>query len=113
MHGLVDLFWIRIAFLDQAHWQTMRAEHQMDSRAVRELPQHRSNPLNQCLNINWMVVEIIDRAFRWSGRWTPLSLIGDSAPFLHAAQRSGVRIMRIQRQQYDFVQRAGLTQRFN
>jgi len=46
----------------------MRAEHQMNARTVRELPQYGSDPLNQRLNIQRMVVKIVDRAFRRAPR---------------------------------------------
>src|SRR6266478_4306987 len=86
MHGLLDLFWIRVALLDQTHWQTVRAEHQMNPRAVRELPQHGSDSLNQRLNIQWMIVKIVDGALRrFPGCFSPCCLIGDPAPFLQAA----------------------------
>src|SRR6266478_7991134 len=111
MHGLLDLFWIRVALLDQTHWQTVRAEHQMNPRAVREMPQYRSNPLNQRLNIKRMIVEIVDGAFYWFPcRQFPLCLIGDPAPFLQAAECRRVRIVRIKRQQDDFVKLLRLAQ---
>ncbi len=42
----------------------MRAEHQLNPRTIRELPQHRSNPLDERLNIERVVVKIVDGAFR-------------------------------------------------
>src|SRR5712691_3135280 len=112
MHGLLDLFWIRIALLDQTHRQTMRAEYQMNSRTVRELPQYGSDPLNQRLNIQRVVVKILDRAlWRFGNGGSPLRLVGDPAPFIQAAQCSGVGIMRIEWQENDFIQRAGIAQR--
>src|SRR6266446_2236053 len=63
-YRLLDLLWIGVALFDQAHRQTMRAEHQMNPRTVRKLPQYRSNPLDQRLNIERMIVKIIDGTFR-------------------------------------------------
>src|SRR5260370_40569662 len=108
MHGLLDLFWIRIALLDQTHRQTVRAEYQMNSRTVRELPQYGSDPLNQRLNIQRVLVKIVDGAFRWFGTGvSPLRLIDDPAPFLQASQRRGVGIMRVEWQEDAFIQEAG------
>src|SRR5260370_35109985 len=111
MHGLLDLFWIRIALLDQTHRQTVRAEHQMDSRTVRELPQYGSDSLNQRLNIQRVVVKILDRAlWRFGNGVSPLRLVGDPAPFLQAAQSRGVGIMRVEWQEDDFLRPRGIRQ---
>ena len=90
----------------------MSAEDQMNPRTVRELPQHGSDPLNQRLNIQRMIVKIVYGAFRWPpGCLFPLRLVGDPAPLLQAAQCGGVGILRIKRQQNDFIQWPGLAQR--
>src|SRR5213082_1280527 len=109
-HRLLDLLRIRVALLDQTHWQTMSAEYQMNSRTVRKLPQYGSDSLNQRLNIEWMIVKIVDGALRSSpcGR-SPVCLIRDPRPFLQAAQCRSVGIVRIQRQQDDFIQRRSLS----
>ena len=92
----------------------MCAEHQMNTRTVRELPQYRTDPLNQRLNIQRMIVKIVDRAFRRAPRrLSPLCSIGDPAPFLQAAQCCRVRIMRIKRQQNDFIKWPRLAQRIH
>src|SRR5260370_11917648 len=109
MHGLLDLFWIRIALLEQIDGETVRVELQMNWRTVRELPQYGSDPLNQRLNIQRVLVKIVDGAFRWFGTGvSPLRLIDDPAPFLQAAQRRGVGIMRVEWQENEFIQPAGI-----
>src|SRR5260370_42401564 len=56
---LLDLFWIRVALFDQTHRQAVGAEHEMNPRTVRELPQHGADALNERLNVKWMTVEIV------------------------------------------------------
>src|SRR5690242_8153105 len=95
-HSRFDLFRIRVALLDQTHRQAVRAKNQVNSRTVRELSKYGSDPLNQCTDIQRMVMKIIDGAlWRFPRGWPPICLIRDPCPFLQAARRRGIGIMRI------------------
>ena len=61
-HRFFDLFRIRIAFFDQAHRQSVRAENQMNPRAIWKLPQNRTDALHQRLNVKRVIVKVINRA---------------------------------------------------
>ena len=84
----------------------MRAENQMNAGAVRKLPQHRANPLHQRLNVQRVIVEMVDGAFRRPA----VRLSIHAPPLFQAAQRRGVGIVRIQRQQHNFIERPCLAQ---
>ena len=60
------------------------------------------------LDVRRMIVEIFDHAFGWrSVGSSPLRASADAAPFLHAAERGGVGIVRVERQEHDFIERSG------
>src|SRR6266702_4807629 len=75
---LLDLLWIRVALFDQAHRQAVGAEHEMNPRTVRELPQHRADALNERVNVQGMIVEIVDGVYVGSA----IRLFINPAPFL-------------------------------
>src|SRR6266581_1721915 len=56
---LLDLLWIRVTLFNQAHRQAVGAEHEMNPRAVRELPQHGADALNERVNVPGGFVEIV------------------------------------------------------
>src|SRR3954451_8253446 len=62
-YSLLDLPRIRIALFDQAHRQSMRAEDQVNARAIRELPQHRADSLHHRLDVQRMTVELANGMF--------------------------------------------------
>src|SRR5207245_1963243 len=81
----------------------------MNARTVRELPQHRTNSLDQRLNIKRMVVKMIDRVL-----WRAAGGISiHPAPFLQAAECRGIRVVGIKRQKHDFIQWASPAQSFD
>src|SRR6266481_4706905 len=63
-HCLFDLLRIGVALFYQAHRQPMRAEDEMNARAVRELPQNRTDAFDQRLDVERMLVKMVDRTLR-------------------------------------------------
>src|SRR6266704_92825 len=77
-YGRLDLLWIRVAFFVQTHRQAVGAEHEMNPRAVRELPQHGADTLHERLNVQGVIVEIVDGVYGGSA----VRLFINPAPFL-------------------------------
>src|ERR1700692_2876846 len=110
-HGCFYLARVGIALFDQAHRQSVSAENQVNPRAVRKLPQHTTDVFNQTEDIQRMIVETFDHSFGWSAAGSrPLRAIRNAVPFFHAAERGGVGIVRVKRQQHNFVEWSGVAQ---
>src|SRR2546423_11048613 len=93
-YGRFNLIWVGVTFLDQTHGQPMRAEHQMNARAVRELPKHGADSLHQRLNVQRVIIELPNGMFLWF----PVRRTTDATPFFQATEGRSVRKVRIERQ---------------
>src|SRR6516165_4320237 len=87
----------------------MRAENQMNARAVGELPQHGADPFDQRLNVERMTVEMVNRTLRRPA----VRLSVYAAPFSQAAERRRKRVLRIKRQKHEFIERSCLAERLD
>jgi len=106
-HGLLNVARVRIAVFNQAHWQAVRAEDEMNARAVRKLSQAFANVGDQRLDVQRVVEEMFDGALGEA----VLRLAVDAAPFFQAAKRGGVGIMRVKRKKDQFIEPVGLFDR--
>src|SRR5258708_19382462 len=62
-HGLLNVTGVRIAVFNQAHWQAVRAEDEMNARAVRKLSQAFANVGDERLDVERVVEERFTVAF--------------------------------------------------
>src|SRR5262249_8830344 len=89
--------------------QSVSTEDEMDSRTIWKLPKADSDFLNERLNIQRMIVKLANRFLRRPAFWLAVNWL----PFFQAAQRGGVRKMRINRQQNNSIELPGGAQRLD
>src|SRR6266403_72957 len=102
-HGLLNVARVRIAIFNQAHWQAVRAEDEMNARAVRKLSQAFANVGDQRLDVQRVIEEMFDGAF--GERVHRLAI--NAAPLLQAAKGGGGGIMRVKGQKNEFIEPVG------
>jgi len=95
---------VGIALFDQAHGQPMGAEDELNARAIRKVAKYFSYVGGESLDVERMIVEVLDAAL---GKIV-VGLAVDATPFFEAAERGGIRIVRVEREEDEFVEAAGL-----
>ena len=103
-HRLLNMLGIGIALFDQRHRKAVGAKHQGDLFGIRKLIQHTVDPLDDPPDVVGMIEEMLDDVHR------NLRLI-EAIPFLQAATRGGKGIMRVERQQDEFIVRGAFQRR--
>ena len=99
----VDVLWIGVPFFDEAHGDGVSAKDEMNPRGIRKLAEALADIVDEGLNVERVVVETFDGAF---GQRVDRFAI-DAAPFLEAAERRGVGVMRIERKEDEFIKTLG------
>jgi hypothetical protein len=102
-NGFIDVLGVGVALLHEAHGDAVSAEDQMDERSVGKLAETFADVLNKGLNVERMVVETFDGALR--KRVDGFAV--DAAPLLEAAESGGERIVRIEREENEFIETSG------
>ena len=102
-NGFVDVLRIGIALFDEAHGQAVGAEEEMDARGIGKLAEAFADVGDEGFDVERMIVEIFDGAF---GESVDRFAV-DAAPFFEAAERGGVGIVGIEREEDEFIETAG------
>ena len=102
-NGFGNVLGIGIALFDEAHREAVGAEEKMNARGVGKLAQAFADVGDESFDVQRMIVKGFNAAL---GKRVHGFAV-DAAPFLKAAERGGIGIVRIEREEDEFIERAG------
>jgi len=105
--SFIDVLGIRVTFFDEAHGKAVGAEEEMNAGRIGKLAQAFADVGDEGFDVKRVIVEVFDGTLGKSVNRFAVN----AAPLFEAAERGGVGIMGIERQEDKFIEAAGIVKR--
>jgi len=105
--SFIDVLGIRVALFDEAHGKAVGAEKEMDARGIGKLAEAFADVGDEGFDVKRMIVEVFNGTLRKSVNRFAVN----AAPLFETAERGGIGIMGIERQEDKLIETAGIFKR--